>query len=130
MKDNMTHITYDILNSDPFDKFIISIHITDANGNRINAEALDGDIGQKREVLPEIFYGKKAIVIVSANDCCACNRIVFGEGKWEMSFSIRVPLKFESVYFSIHLFQVVNFLLLLCAPKIAIAIKTCIGVYL
>lgn len=47
LKDNIIHITYDILNSDPSDKFIVSIHVTDVNENRINANSLTGDIGDK-----------------------------------------------------------------------------------
>lgn len=45
LRDNTIHITYDILNSDPSDEFTIDLSITDANGNRINAAALSGDIG-------------------------------------------------------------------------------------
>ena len=46
LRDNIIHISYDILNSNPSDKFTVSVDITDADGNKINALALDGDIGE------------------------------------------------------------------------------------
>ena len=46
LKDNIVLIHFDILNSTPSDNFDISIDITDADGNRINARALNGDIGK------------------------------------------------------------------------------------
>jgi len=45
LKDQMIHISYDILNSDPAEKFFISLTIKDDQGNEINAKALDGDVG-------------------------------------------------------------------------------------
>lgn len=46
MEGNTIHIYYDILESKASDKFNIHVEITDENGNRINARALDGDIGE------------------------------------------------------------------------------------
>ena len=46
LKDNIIHISYDILNDDPSDNFIVSVHIKDANGNRIAANSMSGDIGE------------------------------------------------------------------------------------
>ena len=45
IRDNTLHISYDLLNSDPSEKYIIGIEITDEDGNLVNASALDGDIG-------------------------------------------------------------------------------------
>lgn len=45
MKDNIIHIYFDILNSDPDEKYNISIDIKDENGKPVHATALDGDIG-------------------------------------------------------------------------------------
>ncbi|MCK5137734.1 MAG: hypothetical protein KAR19_18255 [Bacteroidales bacterium] len=45
IRDNTLHISYDLLNSDPSEKYIIGIEITDEDGNPVNASALDGDIG-------------------------------------------------------------------------------------
>ncbi len=45
LKDNLILISYDILNSDPSDRFIIHLSVIDADGNQINAAALSGDIG-------------------------------------------------------------------------------------
>lgn len=45
LKDNIVHITYDILNSSRSDKFLISIIISDPDGNTVQANALSGDIG-------------------------------------------------------------------------------------
>jgi len=47
MVGNTIHISYDILNSDPEEKYAISIVIKDEDGNIINARALDGDIGEE-----------------------------------------------------------------------------------
>jgi len=47
MEGNIISITYDILNSDPEEKYTISIVIKDENGNNINARALNGDIGEE-----------------------------------------------------------------------------------
>jgi hypothetical protein len=47
MVGNAIHISYDILNSNPDEKYIISIVIKDENGNIINAKALEGDIGDE-----------------------------------------------------------------------------------
>lgn len=47
MEGNTINITYDILNSEPDEKYSISIVIKDEEGNTINASALDGDIGEK-----------------------------------------------------------------------------------
>lgn len=44
--DNNVLIYFDILNSTPFEKFDINIEITDAEGKRITATALSGDIGE------------------------------------------------------------------------------------
>ena len=46
MEGNTIHIYYDILDSEASDKFIVSVEITDEDGNRINARALDGDVGE------------------------------------------------------------------------------------
>jgi hypothetical protein len=46
MVGNTIHISYDILNSDPDEKYIISVAIKDEDGYAINARALDGDIGE------------------------------------------------------------------------------------
>lgn len=45
MKDHMIHIYYDIQNSDPSEKYMISIDIRDEKGNPVDANALEGDIG-------------------------------------------------------------------------------------
>ena len=45
LKDNMIHIYYDIQNSDPLEKYVISVEINDEDGNPLEADALDGDIG-------------------------------------------------------------------------------------
>lgn len=45
IEENTLVISYDILNSDPEEKYIISINIKDENGNSIMASALNGDIG-------------------------------------------------------------------------------------
>ena len=45
LKDNMVHIYYDIQNSDPLEKYVISVEINDEDGNPFDADALDGDIG-------------------------------------------------------------------------------------
>ncbi|MCD4710251.1 MAG: hypothetical protein K8R52_05345 [Bacteroidales bacterium] len=45
LKDNMVHIHYDIQNSDPSEKYFISVVITDEDGNPFDADALDGDVG-------------------------------------------------------------------------------------
>jgi len=45
LKDNMIHIYYDIENSDPLEKYVISVEINDEGGNPLEADALDGDIG-------------------------------------------------------------------------------------
>jgi hypothetical protein len=45
IRGNTLLISYDILNSDPEDKYIISIDIKDANGNTLKANSLEGDIG-------------------------------------------------------------------------------------
>ena len=47
LEGNVVHIYYDILHSQPSDQFTISIEITDEDGERINARALEGDIGDK-----------------------------------------------------------------------------------
>jgi hypothetical protein len=46
IRDNIIHIHYDILHSTPEDQFVISIEITDADGNKIKARALEGDVGK------------------------------------------------------------------------------------
>ena len=46
LKGNTVHIFYDILESESSDKFIVSIDITDKEGNNIDARALEGDIGK------------------------------------------------------------------------------------
>ena len=46
LKDNVLHIYYDLLNSDLSDKFVVTLEITNAEGNKINANALEGDIGE------------------------------------------------------------------------------------
>ena len=47
MVNNKIHIHYDILNSDPEEKYTISILIKDEEGNIINAKTLEGDIGEE-----------------------------------------------------------------------------------
>ncbi len=46
LKDNSVRISYDILNSSPLEYFIVRVEITDADGKRIRAKALVGDIGE------------------------------------------------------------------------------------
>ena len=46
MVGNNIHISYDILNGDPDERYTVSIVIKDEEGNIINASALDGDIGE------------------------------------------------------------------------------------
>lgn len=45
LKDGKLHISYDILESEPGDRFSIDIDIEDENGNALNASSLSGDIG-------------------------------------------------------------------------------------
>lgn len=45
LKDQMIHIYYDIDNSNPSEKYFISIDIRDEKGNPVEANALEGDIG-------------------------------------------------------------------------------------
>jgi len=45
IKDNILHITYDLLNSDPSEKFNIAIDIKDEHGNTMDANTLIGDLG-------------------------------------------------------------------------------------
>jgi len=45
LKDNLLHISYDILNSSPSDNFEVSIYIKDEEGHEITAKTLAGDIG-------------------------------------------------------------------------------------
>jgi len=45
LKDNVVQISYDILDSNISDTFQISLDITNSRGHRINANALEGDIG-------------------------------------------------------------------------------------
>jgi hypothetical protein len=47
LRDNILHITYDILNSGPSDEFIVELVVTDAGGKRIPSVALSGDAGEK-----------------------------------------------------------------------------------
>ena len=49
LKDNKLHISYDILESEPGDRFSINIDIKDENGNTLNANSLSGDIGVVEE---------------------------------------------------------------------------------
>jgi hypothetical protein len=44
--ENYLAIHYDILNSDPSDKYSISLAVRDAKGKQINAQTLQGDIGK------------------------------------------------------------------------------------
>ena len=46
LKDNSVRISYDILNSNPSENFVVSVEITDADGKRIKVKALGGDIGE------------------------------------------------------------------------------------
>ena len=55
--DNAIHISYDILNSDPTDKFIVWLSVHDEAGNEVNARALSGDIG-------DMVYGGNNKVII------------------------------------------------------------------
>ena len=48
-RDNKIHITYDILNYKPDDKFTVGIDVTDSDGNAIRARALTGEIGEEIE---------------------------------------------------------------------------------
>jgi len=43
--DNTLHISYDILNSGPDEKYMVTVNMTDEDGNVINAAALKGDLG-------------------------------------------------------------------------------------
>lgn len=45
LKDNIIHIYYDILNSNPDEKYIISINIRDEDGSPVDAHSFVGDIG-------------------------------------------------------------------------------------
>jgi hypothetical protein len=45
LKGNIIHISYNILNSKTSEKYSVSIEITDSAGNKINAKAFAGDIG-------------------------------------------------------------------------------------
>jgi len=45
LRDNILHITYDILNSNPSDEINISVLIRDEDGSEIDAKSFDGDIG-------------------------------------------------------------------------------------
>lgn len=45
LRDNILHITYDILNSHPSDEIDISVLIRDEDGDEIDAKSFDGDIG-------------------------------------------------------------------------------------
>lgn len=49
LKDNKLHIYYDILESDPGERFVIRIDIKDENGKTLNVNALSGDIGVVEE---------------------------------------------------------------------------------
>ena len=40
LKDNSVRISYDILNSNPSENFVVSVEITDADGKRIKVKAL------------------------------------------------------------------------------------------
>jgi hypothetical protein len=46
MRDNVIHITYDILNSTPSQEFTVELIITDSDGKRIRARTLTGDVGE------------------------------------------------------------------------------------
>jgi hypothetical protein len=46
LRDNLIHISYDILNSTPSDQFDVSLFVKDEDGNEIVASTLEGDIGQ------------------------------------------------------------------------------------
>jgi len=45
LKDNKLHISYDIIESEPGDRFSINIDIKDENGKTLNVNSLSGDIG-------------------------------------------------------------------------------------
>jgi len=46
LRDNVIHISYDILNSKTSEFFEIGVDVSDMDGNRIGAHALTGDIGK------------------------------------------------------------------------------------
>lgn len=46
LRDNIIHISYDILNGNPSDIYAVYINITDVEGRKINATTLTGDIGK------------------------------------------------------------------------------------
>ncbi|MEN8228727.1 MAG: hypothetical protein ABFS38_11295 [Bacteroidota bacterium] len=46
LKENVIHISYDILNGNPSDYYTVYMNITDVGGRKIRATALSGDIGQ------------------------------------------------------------------------------------
>jgi len=45
LRDNVIHISYDIGEGDPAEKYLISLDVRDEEGNPIDASALSGDIG-------------------------------------------------------------------------------------
>lgn len=47
MRGNTIHITYDILNSNQSDEFSVELVVKDADGNKIHAVALTGDVGDR-----------------------------------------------------------------------------------
>jgi len=47
LRGSTIHISYDILNSSPSEKFTVELEVKDAHGNKIGADALTGDIGEE-----------------------------------------------------------------------------------
>ena len=47
--DKKLEINYEILNNRKFERFNVSVEITDSNGNPLNAKTLYGDIGKKQK---------------------------------------------------------------------------------
>jgi len=47
LMDNVIHITYNILNSDPAEMYMVSLTVTDGEGTILNTHTLDGDVGSQ-----------------------------------------------------------------------------------
>jgi hypothetical protein len=47
LKANAIHITYNILNSDPAEMYMVNLTVTDGEGIALNALTLDGDVGSQ-----------------------------------------------------------------------------------
>lgn len=44
-EEQVVHISYHITDSDPSDRFLVSVVVTDQKGDRLNAQSLSGDVG-------------------------------------------------------------------------------------